>query len=357
MVRISSLIILFKSLICPYFLVKYKDYVYIMKNLDKINYFNILLMLASLGLAIVVPFQLFLFSYAILGPLHYLTEISWLKRHEFFLPHKNDKIILFALVIFLLMGTNIMPDTFSLFKQFSLLALFSVFALSLILIVTHDWQKRIFLLLILPIVFAILFTNNLVVILFTVFLTTLIHVYVFTGAFILVGAIKNKSLSAYLSFAVFILCPILCVLILPSLNNLPPALIAASYQKTFGDLNIHFLQLLANITVPLPDLIHNHYSVLLTRVIAFAYTYHYLNWFSKTSVIKWHTVSHKQLSFITGIWLFSVVLYLVDYTIGYKWLFILSFLHVLLEFPLNHQSFITIGKASYGSFTKFMPKE
>ena len=49
-------------------------------NSDKINYLNIGLMMISVVVAFFVPFELFLFSYAVLGPAHYLTEISWL--HE-----------------------------------------------------------------------------------------------------------------------------------------------------------------------------------------------------------------------------------------------------------------------------------
>lgn len=51
---------------------------------DTINYANIGLMLLSCAAAYVVPFELFLFSYAVLGPLHYLTEISWLNDRGYF---------------------------------------------------------------------------------------------------------------------------------------------------------------------------------------------------------------------------------------------------------------------------------
>jgi hypothetical protein len=50
----------------------------------QINYLNIGLMIVSCLLAFRFPFELFLFSYAILGPLHYLTEISWLHDRKYF---------------------------------------------------------------------------------------------------------------------------------------------------------------------------------------------------------------------------------------------------------------------------------
>jgi hypothetical protein len=74
------------------------------------------------------------------------------------------------------------------------------------------------------------------------------------------------------------------------------------------------------------------------RLIAFAYTYHYLNWFSKTSVIKWHEVSKKWLITIFIAWVASVGLYFYDYIVGLKALLLLSMLHVFLEFPLNFRS-------------------
>jgi len=81
------------------------------------------------------------------------------------------------------------------------------------------------------------------------------------------------------------------------------------------------------------------------RFIAFAYTYHYLNWFSKTSVIQWHKVPKKTLYITLVLWVFSVVLYVIDYNIGLKALYFLSFLHVFFEFPLNITSFQGIIKS------------
>jgi hypothetical protein len=53
-----------------------------------INITNIVLMLFSTVVAFILPFKLFLFVYAVLGPLHYLTEISWLDKRNFFVEKK-----------------------------------------------------------------------------------------------------------------------------------------------------------------------------------------------------------------------------------------------------------------------------
>lgn len=50
-------------------------------NVDQIN---IALMLLSVGIAYLIPFELVLISYAFLGPAHYLTEISWLHDRTYF---------------------------------------------------------------------------------------------------------------------------------------------------------------------------------------------------------------------------------------------------------------------------------
>src|SRR5207244_480970 len=80
------------------------------------------------------------------------------------------------------------------------------------------------------------------------------------------------------------------------------------------------------------------------RLIAFAYTYHYLNWFSKTSIIKWHEIPKSRTAVIIALWLCALGLYGYSYQIGMIVLYFLSVLHVMLEFPLNHYTFAGIGR-------------
>src|SRR4249919_3757560 len=62
---------------------------------------NIGLMVLALAFAAVVPFELFLLAYAVLGPLHYLTEISWLHDRRWFVPGRRDwwPLLLCALLV------------------------------------------------------------------------------------------------------------------------------------------------------------------------------------------------------------------------------------------------------------------
>ena len=68
----------------------------------KIDILNIGLIILSLAIAIKIPFKLFLIVYAVLGPLHYLTEINWLDKKNYFMAAKKNWVIpfiFFALVI------------------------------------------------------------------------------------------------------------------------------------------------------------------------------------------------------------------------------------------------------------------
>jgi hypothetical protein len=80
------------------------------------------------------------------------------------------------------------------------------------------------------------------------------------------------------------------------------------------------------------------------RFLAFAYTYHYLNWFSKTGIIRWHEVSGARLTAISGIYIASLALYAYDYRVGLTALFALSLIHVLLEFPLDVRTIAALGR-------------
>ncbi len=187
-------------------------------------------------------------------------------------------------------------------------------------------------------------TTGFLIALLALFVPTLVHVYVFTGFFIIYGALKERSRSGYLSFAIFLACPVACWLIHPA-KLMPSAYVTVSYFKNFALINMAMLGIDAPQTQG--DLLNAARSVfesdtglIVMRFIAFAYTYHYLNWFSKTSIIRWHQVGKQRLALVGTLWLASVALYIYNYSLGFKVLFCLSFMHLYLEFPLNHISII-----------------
>ena len=61
---------------------------------NTIHHLNTGLIIISCIVAFFIPFELFLFSYGILGPLHYLTEIGWLHKKNYFTKGKYDFVFL-----------------------------------------------------------------------------------------------------------------------------------------------------------------------------------------------------------------------------------------------------------------------
>ena len=74
-------------------------------SVNKIDYVNIGLLILSCILAFLMPFELFLFAYGVLGPLHYLTEISWLHDKNYYSTDKRDVILLVVISLVLTVVT------------------------------------------------------------------------------------------------------------------------------------------------------------------------------------------------------------------------------------------------------------
>jgi hypothetical protein len=313
---------------------------------ERIDVINIGLMLVSCAIAMVIPFELFLFSYAILGPLHYLTEISWLHDKKYYTKGKYDAVVL------IIVGLLVTVFNFSKYldlefpQNFAVSLTYIAFLASIIFVFVKNNFIRIAGLLL------IILTSQLSQhfwLFFLVFLPTLIHVYIFTGLFMLYGAIKSKSRMGVLSVGVLVLCPVLLYTIFPNTTFFGPSGYGISAYDMFRPVNRFSLTSFMNIPEqPSQDkwdeiIFHSQAGILLMRFIAFAYTYHYLNWFSKTRVIQWHKVPKARFAVVLVIWLISISLYIYNYSVGLQWLFFLSFLHVVLEFPLNYISVAGIG--------------
>ena len=329
-------------------------------NTSQLNYLNIGLMILSCIVAFIMPFELFLFSYAILGPLHYLTEISWLHKRQYFSPGKKDFLLLgvFALLISF---ANIFPYFYGVFSpknsagqiivsegalkfittlQSTIPALvFTAFAGSALLILAKDVRKRVIGFILIIIVAWLFHSGRVAFFAFAVFLPTLVHVFVFTGLFILSGTLKSKSFSGILSLIVFVACGISLFLFFPNVITPPGEQAMRNYDAAFFTFNRQIFDAMLHQNADREMVYFSTTGIMITRFIAYAYTYHYLNWFSKTSIIKWHLIPRRSLITIIVIWLLSIALYLTDYMTGIMVLYFLSYLHVIFEFPLNFHSF------------------
>jgi hypothetical protein len=303
---------------------------------------NIGLMMLSLALAVFLPFELFIFSYAFFGPLHYLTEIFWLRKNHYYTNNSADSwVFLFfttaaSLLIFLLaLAQNFeIPISPNLVSHHFAALVFLSFAAAGIFFITQDWWKRANLLVLAIFLMLVLRSIPAYVIIFGVLLTTIIHVWLFTGIFILSGALKSRSISAFLTFVAFLICSLSFVFIESDdhvLRHYFSEILAES------DLSLNFILgkiFGAENQTPL-QLVNSSLGLKIQSFIAFSYTYHYLNWFVKVKIIKWHQVEKNYLMISAVFWLASLGVYAYDYKTGAIWLLFLSVLHVFLEFPLN----------------------
>ncbi len=322
---------------------------------SRLNYLNIGLMLLATVVAFILPFELFLFSYAVLGPLHYLTEINWLHKRNYFNSHKVSNILLFTLVSALvfagLIGLNERFDSMQ--AHFVFVAFFG----ALVFLYINNAIVRLVLVLALFLFAFVIALDEIgfAAIFLLVLLPTVIHVFFFTGAFMLYGALKSKSKSGLISMVVFAACAISFFLFVPSGKAYNDSYILESYAL-FTEVNYQIGQLLGlGLSRTVESIYQSDAGLMIMRFLAFAYTYHYLNWFSKTSIIKWHQVKRSTLLITLCIWAVSVGIYISNYETGLIWLFFLSFLHVTMEFPLNFRSFIGIGE-EVAAFARKRPK-
>ncbi|MCC7523121.1 hypothetical protein IT407_04990 [Candidatus Uhrbacteria bacterium] len=288
--------------------------------------------------AFVFPFELFLFAYAVFGPLHYLTEISWLEKKGYFAEKKIHIWLLVVLCVAVFAVYFIAG-----LESYAPLLILAAFVIAYVMQMKERasaWMGAVGIITILAILFIGYKPAQNVQDIAALLIPTIIHVFIFTGAFILVGSLKSKSKSGYLSLAVFIACAV--SFFLPIQGGAISEGLRPIYAS-FTDLNIVLLNFFApNRTWSLSDVFGSAAGIAVMRFIAFAYTYHYLNWFSKTNVIRWHDIPRSRMLFILALWVLSVALYAQDYSLGLKALFFLSLLHVFLEFPLNFRTFRTI---------------
>lgn len=283
------------------------------------------LMLGALALAYVLPFELLVLAYAILGPAHYLTEISWLHDRRYFLPHRGFA----ALLAIVALVAMFQADT-------ARLGAWITFCfLACAILALHRTRGRTLVFLAIAAVTCLALASLGVPFgLAWVLLPTLIHVSVFTFVFMLVGALRSRSsiqlglVATYVaSIGAIFAWPPSATTVIPSLAH-----VGATY---FGDIAPALGSVLG-----IPDV---RFDARLTGLLSFAYTYHYLNWFIKADVIKWHAVPRPRLVAIAALSAAATALYFYDYETGFMVLLLLSLLHVLLEFPLNSISLRQLG--------------
>lgn len=277
------------------------------------------LMLAALGVAYLIPFELLLLAYAVLGPAHYLTEISWLHDRNYYLPSKGFGLALALVALGAMFLAS--PHWYGVVVWSALVACATLAA--------DGTRTRIVIGgggLALTALLAVLQTPFTVL---AVLLPTLIHVSLFTLVFMLLGAFRSRSPAQFGLIGVYLAAVALILLAPPTVGWVFPPL-ASQAEPSFGDIPGALGRVLG-----LPDL---SLDARLMGLLSFVYAYHYLNWFIKAEVIRWNRIPRARLIAICALSAAATVFYFVNFALGFTVLLLISLMHVLLEFPLNSRS-------------------
>ncbi len=319
-----------------------------------VDYLNIGLILLSAILAFVFPIGLFIFAFVILGPLHYFTEINWLDQKQYFTTSKNriwfwigftaTCLIMFPKFYFYVSGAKTgQVFTFVLsFNQWTNAFIFLCLVAAVGFVVI---QKRVFwLLLLLPSIAIAYFLNSNTAYnqLLGMMIPTVIHVYLFTLIFMAYGAKKSKSTPGFVAVGVALFMPLLFA---GATIDESTYLFSDWTKDLYVSGNFHQSPVLTASLLGIHDGKHFFFyeavAIKMMIFFSFIYMYHYLNWFSKTSLIQWHkTLTWKRSSIIVGLWALLLFVFYTDLRMGLLLAAFFSFLHVILEFPLNITSIL-----------------
>jgi hypothetical protein len=158
------------------------------------------------------------------------------------------------------------------------------------------------------------------------------------------GAIRNPAWHNYAVALIYVLVGIVLLVVPPISNSISQFFQASWTESRMEGINTT-AQTLFGIDKKNADVFSN-LGIRIQGFIAFAYTYHYLNWFSKVEVIKWHKeLTTKKLAIVVLLSITSIALYIYSYSVGVLVLLAVSLLHVLLELPLN----VITAKQVFGS--------
>jgi len=161
-----------------------------------------------------------------------------------------------------------------------------------------------------------------------------IHVCVFTTAFMLVGALKSRDRIQFALLGTYLAGLALILLLPPLAQAAPPHSLAI---RLFGPVGAALENWSGGARI-VPD-------ARLMGALSFIYTYHYINWFAKARTIRWHHLAPRQWVVIALVSGGAIALYAIDYEAGFAVLLCLSAAHVILELPLDILVFRDLGRA------------
>jgi hypothetical protein len=291
------------------------------------------LMLAALALTYLVPVELLLLAYVVLGPAHYATEISWLHDRKYFLPQRGIALGLAAIAVVAAAIDN---------ATWFGVVMWGAFVACALMVATTALQAMVLFIGAIALT-AFMLAHGASLSVLGVLLPTLIHVSLFTLVFMAVGAYRSGQKVQWALIAIYLAAVALILVMPPSAATLVP-----SFAKAAHDYFASVAPALGGL-FGIPELSLDNRLV---SLLAFVYTYHYLNWFIKAEVIRWADVSRGRLAIVAAASAASTALYFYDYAYGFSVLLALSLAHIVLEFPLNSIALRQLGAAVGQSVSK-----
>lgn len=275
---------------------------------------NLLAIFVCALLAHLFPEATFLGAYAILGPAHYLTEISWLHDRKYFVGRPGLWITV-ALVVLMVMLVR--PHTpaaagllFALIGGLIASGIAMPFSMMALTVIGSAFVGS-----------AGVIFGWVAVIAVAILIPTLLHVFAFTAMFMVNGALRTRRWIDWLP-------PLALALATASFLLLPT--VDLGHGRFLNTVTQGFSNLFAQLSGPGRSI-----ELRLVGFVGFAYAYHYANWFLKTGLLGWHRVSQWRLVMIASAWLVMMYAYTQDILLGLLISLPLSLGHVLLELPLN----------------------
>jgi hypothetical protein len=279
--------------------------------------------------ASLAPLQVFIFVYAFVGPLHYLTEIAWLKKKGFYFGAgvvTERAYVAIAAVLCVAVSVD-----FYIHRGLTGYAIGILMVLSLGALVRSPYV----LLSALAAGFVAKFFVHGLVIFVAAILPTIVHVYVFTMLFMVSGLLREKRRTALAWANPFLLLGLPVVLLMARWSYPTPGSYWINAEAGFSALHGYLAGLLGHNLHPDASILADPAAAGVLRFLAFIYMFHYLNWFAKTELLEWHKVSRRSWAWIAALYSVSVGCYLWSFMVGFYLVNFLSMLHVFLEFPLN----------------------
>jgi len=292
---------------------------------------NLGVLLFSAAAAWVAPLETFIVAYAVIGPFHYLTEMAWLRKKQFFF---GDGVV----------SPRVYLITASVLCIFASLDLYfkrgwAVYAIGLLIVLSLGAMVKNVPVLMgaLALVFATKFFVHGYGLFVAAFVPTVVHVYFFTLIFLISGAMRGRRMSVlgWVNPLLLLVIPLVMIRLSARFGVHTPGAYWMSSEASFADVHEYISGLMG---------LGMHFNaggtlapnaVATFRFLAFIYLHHYLNWFAKTELLAWHKVSRRSWVAIVTIYAAMIGSYAYNFAVGFYASYFVSLLHVLLELPLN----------------------